>query len=372
MPPVSNGDATQPVTAFVSWSHDVAGLEISDSEWENDVVGFTTLLRTHGGIDADVDAYHYSDSDIDWTRYGPGRTRESDYVLVVVNRAWKERWEGTNDPTTGAGAAAEANALMSLFATNQAEFLRKVKLVLFPGVDDDVIPAGLHGVARFRLADLSARSLEDLIRTLTGQPRYIRPEIGDLPIFPAAQVGSAGNDAPQDDAREIQQIDEQLGVLKYQLERLPEPQEWEVYAPHLPWWRAWHQAQSRISQLESERERLAGRMQAVQQGGTADSGDASIIRVDADYLDRGKGRGRLLFINNSSVALHDFEFGLPLEAGTSFFVAGERVPILPVGKSVAFHAARTFGTGASSFEIPISARTEDGTPVSTAAFVSLV
>jgi hypothetical protein len=368
---MSNGEASQPVTAFVSWSHDATELESSDSEWRDDVVEFTTLLRTEGGIDADVDAYHLSDTDIDWTRFGPLRIQQSDYVLVVVNRAWKERWEGTNDPTTGAGAAAEANALLSLFATDQAEFRRKVKLVLLPGVGDDVVPTGLHGVARFRLDELSAGSLEDLIRTLTGQPRYIRPDVGALPIFPPVPLGSAETGSSHGDlARDVQQIDEQLGVLKHQLERLPEPQPGE--GPHLPWWRAWHQAQSRIAELESQRDRLVGAIQATQIIGVgADNAEAEVIRVDAEYLDYGKGRGKLIFTNNSSVALHDFEFDLPPEAGTSFFVAGESVSMLPVGRSVGFVTSRSFGTGASSFEIPITARMEDGRTVTTKAWVSL-
>lgn len=56
---LDNGDESRP-TAFVSCSHDATGLEAtSASEWEEDVVRFTTLLRTFGAIDADVDAFNY-------------------------------------------------------------------------------------------------------------------------------------------------------------------------------------------------------------------------------------------------------------------------------------------------------------------------
>jgi hypothetical protein len=97
------------------------------------------------------------------------------------------------------------------------------------------------------------------------------------------------------------------------------------------------------------------------------------IRVDASYIDRGKGRGRLILTNSGSVELHDLRFKLPPEAGTSFHVAAELpIPKLPVGKSVGFVAMRTMGKGANSFEIPITARTPDGAPVETDAFVSLV
>jgi hypothetical protein len=97
------------------------------------------------------------------------------------------------------------------------------------------------------------------------------------------------------------------------------------------------------------------------------------IGVDADYLEHGKGRGRLIFTNSGSIDLHDLRFKLPPEAGSSFHVAAD-LPIakLPVGKSVGFVAMRTMGSGADNFEIPITARTPDGSPVETAAFVSLV
>ncbi len=97
------------------------------------------------------------------------------------------------------------------------------------------------------------------------------------------------------------------------------------------------------------------------------------IRVDASYIDRGKGRGRLILTNSGSVDLHDLRFKLPPESGSSFHVAAE-LPIakLPVGKSVGFVAMRTMGPGAHNFEIPITARTPDGAPVETEAFVSLV
>ena len=55
-------------------------------------------------------------------------------VIVVLSEAWKQRWQGTNAPTVGAGAVAEADTLQGIFGKNQAEFQRKTLLVLLPGV----------------------------------------------------------------------------------------------------------------------------------------------------------------------------------------------------------------------------------------------
>jgi hypothetical protein len=94
--------------------------------------------------------------------------------------------------------------------------------------------------------------------------------------------------------------------------------------------------------------------------------------IDANYYNHGGGRGRLELANTGTVDLIDVRFTLPPEAGSSFHVAAE-LPIakLPVGKSVGFAAIRTMGGGATSFEIPVTARTPDGTAVELRAWVSL-
>ncbi len=75
---------------------------------------------------------------------------ESDFVLVIVGPAWRDAWEGRGDPTKGAGAAAEANALRTLESTDRDAFLRKVRLVLLPGTDASLVPIGLSGVMLIR------------------------------------------------------------------------------------------------------------------------------------------------------------------------------------------------------------------------------
>jgi hypothetical protein len=107
--------------------------------------------------------------------------------------------------------------------------------------------------------------------------------------------------------------------------------------------------------------------------GLGDAEYSRSIQVDAQYIDEGHGRARLELTNKSTVTLHDLRFELPPEAGSSFFVHAE-LPVarLPAGKSVRFLALRTMGSGSSHFEIPITARTPDGSLVRTEAFVSLV
>ncbi len=143
-------------------------------------------MRTVGGIDLDVDLYHQSERGADWTRYGPLQVADSDHVLVLVNAAWRQRWEGRNDPTEGAGAVAEIDVLRSIFIRNQDEFTRKVVIVLLPGSSDADIPPGLDRLQRRRVHDYGLDGLSDLLRLITGQPLFEPPPVRSVPLLPPA------------------------------------------------------------------------------------------------------------------------------------------------------------------------------------------
>jgi hypothetical protein len=168
-----------------------------DPGWSPDQIGarrdavfeLTTTLR-HNGVDADVDLYHLSAS-VDWTRWGPLRIAECDFVLVVVSESWRLAWEGHGDPSKGAGAAAEADSLRSIYAVNRDTFRDKVRLVLLPGADSRDIPSGLHGVPRFEVKTIDDAGLSDLLRNLTEQPEFIKGEVGGLPELPPRTSASA-------------------------------------------------------------------------------------------------------------------------------------------------------------------------------------
>lgn len=175
--------------AFVSWAHahpDWAAAEIE--EWERKVATFTATLRTSGGIDADVDLYHAADPDIDWTRYGPNRIDETEFILIVMSQAWADRWAGRNKPTVGAGAVGEADALHGLFTRHQKEWQRRVKIVMFPEVEDSVIPNDLARVNRFYVDPDDLDTYDGLLRALTAQPRHVPPPLSSVPVLDRADL----------------------------------------------------------------------------------------------------------------------------------------------------------------------------------------
>ncbi|MCU1416796.1 MAG: hypothetical protein JWP32_970 [Schumannella sp.] len=177
-----------PVRVFVTWAHSETGwTQEQTSDWERSVIGFTTTLRTFG-IDADMDLYHGNDPEIDWTRFGQAGVLSADFVVIVNSKAWGERWSGTNDPTVGTGAVVETDALKGILQTDQSDFQRRVLLVKLPGPGRAKIPADLNRVLRFNVDPDDSDSFDGLLRTLTGQPEFQIPELGEVPVLPPKLV----------------------------------------------------------------------------------------------------------------------------------------------------------------------------------------
>jgi hypothetical protein len=177
-------------TALLSWAHSSPGWnEDRAREWEDEVVRFARELRTRG-IDVDLDLHHAAERGADWTRFGPRAVMDKDWVIVALSPGWRERWEGRNLPTSGAGAAAEADALLSIYhGEGQDKFREKLVLVTLPSMlGEDLVPTGLHGVHRFSIPEISLRGLEDLLRLLTNQPKHPAEPLGAIPDLPPAAV----------------------------------------------------------------------------------------------------------------------------------------------------------------------------------------
>ncbi|PZQ87832.1 MAG: hypothetical protein DI534_13735 [Leifsonia xyli] len=157
-------------------------------EWQAQLADLAATL-VELGIDADIDLFHLDEA-IDWTRFGPSGIQNSDMTVIVLSEAWAERWSGTNAPTVGAGAAAEADTLRGLFVRNQAEWQRRVVIVMLPGVADSLVPPDLERVSRLYVDLSDPDSIEAVVRLITGQPRFPKPKLGRVPVL-----------APDDDYR---------------------------------------------------------------------------------------------------------------------------------------------------------------------------
>lgn len=256
--PVARSD--DPPSAFVSYAQSHPDWDrLATEKWRTTVLQFATLL-CELGIDAEVDQFHGHALDVDWNRFGTLQIAQSDFIIIAVSAAYRERWEGRNDPGDGPGAVREADELLGLFNENQAEFRRRVMLVVLPGAQDQDVPAQLSGIKRFKVRELTEEGVEDLYRTITNQPATPKPALGPIrrlpprEIYPAQElaVSAAEKTAEPEEVRELRVA---LARVEGALEDIP--QDIRVQARHgnfsLPWVRAAHQ-------LDAEHQAILGRL----------------------------------------------------------------------------------------------------------------
>ena len=186
--PPEGEELTSPAV-FISWAHSHSTwTKKQSSAWQEGVATLASTLRQSFGIDADIDLFHLHEP-VDWTRFGQRGVVNNERVVIVLSKAWAERWEGTNHPAEGAGAAREADALHGLFSRDQQEWQKKLVIAMLPGVSDDDVPVDLDRVTRVTLDPSDPDSYEGLLRNLTGQPQYVKVPLGTIPDMPPLNSG---------------------------------------------------------------------------------------------------------------------------------------------------------------------------------------
>lgn len=180
---------------FISWAH--RGEDWTDGRthhWEERVVGFARLLGALPDIEVALDFWVETERAINWNHWGPNQIDEADFVLIMMNEPWAQRWSGRNSPTFGAGAAAEANALHGLFNKDQHLFQQKVRVIILPEGNPASIPHDLSGVKSLTVLSLSRTGIDNVVRDLRDEPRHSRPQPASTDAAPSDCDKATGTD----------------------------------------------------------------------------------------------------------------------------------------------------------------------------------
>jgi len=183
-PAGSEGEAP---SVFVSWAHRDSGMtEAQAADWL-DLVHDLAQSLTASGCVVRADIY---EQDVDWSRWGPEMIDKCAFTLIVSSRAYCERWNGSNPPEEGAGAAREINVLKGRFDKNQQKFRNRTAIVLLPGITKDDVPDEIYAyLQRFCIDPANGNGIEALLRYLTRQPEFVLPSRGALPFLPPRPNG---------------------------------------------------------------------------------------------------------------------------------------------------------------------------------------
>jgi hypothetical protein len=264
---------TKAPTAFVSWAHSgrETPTEVAQA-WAERVYEFALALIANG-IETTLDLFRADDATVNWQTFGPQAIQDSDFVFLVVSKEWAERYEGTNDPTEGAGAAREAASLKGVYDKNQDVAQRRFKIVLLADEELDVVPNELVGLSRFRVRTGTAddRGVTDIVRMVTGQASYPKPDLGPVPVLepvmsPVTKASDDGEEAIERRvALEVERVDleRRVGSMSGGLKSFPHEPNPHNYS--LPWNRARAQAEAeqwaaydRLQEVKKELRSLKG------------------------------------------------------------------------------------------------------------------
>ncbi|GAA1989844.1 toll/interleukin-1 receptor domain-containing protein [Amycolatopsis minnesotensis] len=175
-------------TVFVSYTHD-------DEQHRRAVREFASFLQDNG-VDVVLDQWA-EDHRKDWQAWAQKGMTESDYVIVVASDGYRRMGDGNGPNDRNLGGQSEAALLRDLLQGDRRAWTPKILPVLLPGQGIEGIPLFLqpHAADRYAVDAFTPAGAEDLIRTVTRQPRHVRPPLGRTLVLPPESGPGARTEA---------------------------------------------------------------------------------------------------------------------------------------------------------------------------------
>jgi hypothetical protein len=168
---------TQAPRVFISYAHDSA-------DHKHAVLMLAELL-TRNGIDVILDQW----ADLvrkDWGSWALGHITSIDFVIIVASPDYQRVGDGLIATTNNPGAQSEAVVIRDQLHHDRPTWTRKLLPVVLPGHSIDEISTFLQPFSadHYIISELTDAGIDDLLRTLTGQPSRVRPPLGTVPSLP--------------------------------------------------------------------------------------------------------------------------------------------------------------------------------------------
>jgi hypothetical protein len=173
----------RPVRVFISYAH-------GSAEHMEQVRDLWLFLRKQG-IDAKLDM-PAAEVPQDWALWMIDQVRNADYVLVIASEAYRRRADGLAPPEESRGVVFESGLVREAMYADPVAARRKfLPVVLGDGRLED-IPSflGQTSTTHYRIAALTEKHAEPLLRVLTGQPLVSEPDLGPPPTLNGLQTAA--------------------------------------------------------------------------------------------------------------------------------------------------------------------------------------
>jgi len=169
---------------FVSYTHD-------DSRHKELVRAFSELLVEDCGLDVHMDRW-YEGQRRDWYEWAIDQITRAEFVLVIASPMCRLVGDG-KVPGGNCGMQSEISLIRECLHSDRPTWVGKLLPVVLPGRSAAEIPLFLQPQAadHYLLTELTVAGAEGLLRTITGQPPFVRPrinsEVVSLPPHPSAR-----------------------------------------------------------------------------------------------------------------------------------------------------------------------------------------
>ena len=161
-----------PTTAFISYAQ-------STRAYEKQMIVFANHLR-RVGIDAKIDLYYRTPRG-GWPRWMEEQIRTSDYVIVVCDEVFYEKFYKTHSR----GVTWEVRIIYQMLYHGNVDESKFIPAIWKDG-DEQYIPLPLQGNSYYVISDDDG--FDSLLRHLHGMSKYEMPELGNYtPLSPKRQ-----------------------------------------------------------------------------------------------------------------------------------------------------------------------------------------
>lgn len=154
---------------FISYSH-------QSPAFEEKILNFSNKLRSEG-IDANIDLYEEAPQE-GWPRWMENQIRESDYVLVVCDKSYYDKFYSDNK---GKGVIWEVNIVYQFLYDNYTETSKFIP-VFFDSENEQYIPTPIKGFTYYNIGEKDG--YDKLYWRLRGVTKNQRPPLGELRPLP--------------------------------------------------------------------------------------------------------------------------------------------------------------------------------------------
>jgi SEFIR domain len=188
--PMTRAGASSPIAkqaprVFISYTHD-------NPKHKELVRAFGEFLVEDCGLDVHMDRWVEGERQ-DWYQWAIDQITRADFILIIASPMCKLVGDGQVPGESNRGMQSEVSLIREQLHSDRPAWRAKLLPVVLPDHAVEEIPLFLQPQTadHYRVTALTVAGAEELLRTITGQPAWVRPPINpqivNLPPSPMAR-----------------------------------------------------------------------------------------------------------------------------------------------------------------------------------------